>query len=204
MSSGRNRAGTIVIDQFLGYFPTPDSVVYFFMGATGTLLFVVRLAMMLLFGGDDAGDFDMDADGDIVAHGGGFTLFSMLSILSFTMGAGWLGLACRMEWGLGPFVSALCAAGFGFALMLFSSFGMYQMRKLNEEGGYNLRHCIGHIGQVYLKVPQKGEGRGQVQITVDGRRKVLPAVSTGEQIESFVAVKVVEVQEQHVLIVERQ
>ena len=196
-----------MFDSIEGLFTTfSDSTVYFVMAAVGTLLFLIRLGLMLIVGIDDGGDFDLDvdADGDIEGHGGGFTLFSMLSILSFMMGAGWLGLACRLEWGLHSFLSALLASIFGFSLMLFSSFGMYQMRKLNEPGKYDVRNCVGRIGQVYLKIPAKGQGRGQVRIAVDGRQKVLAAVSSGEQIESFAAVKVVDVQDDESLIVEKQ
>lgn len=173
------------------------------MGALGTLLFAIRLVLMLI-GGLDGGDFDVgaDADGGLEAHGGGFSLFSMFSIVAFMMGAGWLGLACRREWGLNPALSALAAGGFGFLLMFLSSYGMYQMRKLNESGDYEPRSCIGRIGRVYLNVPAKGEGRGRVEIAVNGRRKVLPAVSTGDAIASFAAVKVLDVQETETLIVE--
>ncbi|MHC5009778.1 MAG: hypothetical protein ACYTG6_02380 [Planctomycetota bacterium] len=183
-----------------------DSTVYFVMAGVGTVLFTLRLILMLAFGLDHDADFDVDvdADGGIAAHGGEFSFFSMLSILSFMMGAGWLGLACRMEWGMGPVQSALAASGFGFALMTLSSVAMYQMRKLNEPGRYDVNNCIGSIGRVYMKIPPKGQGRGQVQITVDGRQKTLSAVTEGdEEIESFTAVKAVGVQEGETLIVEK-
>lgn len=134
---------------------------------------------------------------------GDFSLFSMVSVLSFMMGAGWLGLACRLEWGVGPVLSALYAALFGFGLMTMSSFALFQMRKLNEPGGYDVRTCLGKIGRVYLKIPAKGKGRGQVQITVDGRQKVLEAISTSEEIESFASVKILEIQGDETLVVER-
>ncbi len=190
------------MDLFDQIFSTySDSTVYFLMGATGSLLFLIRLGTMLIFGGD-GGDIDADANG-VEAHGGGFTLFSMLSILSFMMGAGWLGLACRMEWEFGALSAAIAASVFGFSLMLLSSVGMYQMKKLNQVGRYEVRHCIGKIGRVYQRVPAKGQGRGQVQVTVDGRRLTLPAVSTGEEVASFAAVKIVEVQEGDTLVVEK-
>ncbi|MAE64292.1 MAG: hypothetical protein CMJ18_08450 [Phycisphaeraceae bacterium] len=181
-----------------------DITVYFVMGAIGSALFLIRLVMMFVFGVDDGGDFDLgvDADGDVDVHDGGFGIFSMLSILSFSMGAGWLGLLCRMDWGLGPFVSALIASAFGFSLMLFSSFGMYQLHKLNEVGRYDVRTCIGSVGQVYMRIPAKGDGQGKVQINVEGRHKTLTAISTGDAIESFKAVRVVDVRAPETLVVE--
>ena len=182
-----------------------DITVYFVMAAVGSILFGLRMALMLIGGLDVDGDFDVDvdADGGIEAHGGDFSLFSLISILSFMMGAGWLGLACRLDWECGHVKSAIFAGLFGFALMFMTSFLLWQMRKLSESGAYRVRDCVGRIGRVYLKIPAKGEDRGQVQITVSGRQKVLEAVSKGEEIESFASVKVVEIEGEETLVVER-
>jgi len=187
-----------VTDEFFAEFT--DSSVYFAMAAVGTSLFVVRM-ILLLAGGHDGGDLDVAHTDLADTHDSGFTFFSLLSILSFLMGAGWFGLACRREWGVGPIGSAFTAASAGFFLMTFTSFGLYQMRKLEASGGYDVNHCVGSIGRVYLKIPPKGEGRGQIEITVDGRRKVLPAVSEGDELPSFVPAEVVGVQEDETLVV---
>jgi len=184
-----------------------DATLYFCMAAVGTLLFSIRIFMMLFFGLDSGGDFDVDVDvdaGGFEGHMGDFSLFSMVSVLSFMMGAGWLGLACRLDWGVGPVLSAIYAALFGFGLMLMSSFALWQMRKLSAPGGYDVRTTVGQTGRVYLKVPAKGQGRGQVQATVEGRQKVLEAVSTGEEIESFATVRIVAIEGTETLVVERQ
>ena len=179
-----------------------DITVYFAMALFGSLLFVLKLVLTFFAGVDTDADFDADMDGGLEAHAGDFSLFSMLSIVSFLMGAGWMGLACRLEWGMGGVASFFAALAFGTFLMLLSSFGLYQMRKMNVAGGYDPRNAIGRIGRVYLKIPPKGEGEGQIQIDVDGNQKVMPAISTGEGIESFKAVKVVDVLEGDTLIVE--
>ena len=183
-----------------------DATLYFSMAVVGTLLFSIRIILMMFFGLDDGGDFDLDVDmdtGGFDGHAGDFSLFSMVSVLSFMMGAGWLGLACRLEWGVGPVMSAIYAALFGFGLMLMSSMALWQMRKLNDPGGYDVNTCIGKTGRVYLTIPAKGSGRGQVQMTVDGRQKVMEAVSTGEEIESFATIRVVSIQGEETLVVER-
>ena len=193
------------IDELFSTFS--DATLYFSMAVVGTLLFSIRIVMMLFFGMDDGGDFDVDVDmdgGGFEGHMGDFSLFSMVSVLSFMMGAGWLGLACRLDWGVGPVMSAIYASLFGFGLMLMSSFALWQMRKLNEPGGYDVQTCLDKTGRVYLKIPAKGSGRGQVQMTVDGRQKVMEAVSTGEEIESFATIKVIGIQGEETLVVERQ
>jgi len=210
--------------EILSFEEFTDATVYFFMAATGTVLFMIRLIMMLAFGMDDhadfdvgGGDVDVDVDvdgGDIDVDGGdaasgmhvhdsGFSLFSMMSILAFMMGAGWVGVACRTTLDLGPVSTAAASSAFGFGLMFFSAFGMYQMKKFNAAGSYDVRNCVGNLGQVYLRIPEKGKGRGQVQINVDGTKKILAAVSSGDQIESFATVKVLDILEGETVIVEK-
>lgn len=183
-----------------------DTTVYFSMAAVGTILFGLRMLLMLVFGLDDGGDFDVDVDADgggIDAHGGDFSLFSMVSIQAFMMGAGWLGLVCRLEWGCGHLKSAIFASLFGFGLMFLSAFALWQMRKLSESGVYDVQDTLDRIGRVYLRIPAKGEGRGQVQIQVSGRQRVMEAISKGEKIESFASVKVVGIEGEETLVVER-
>lgn len=168
-----------------------DSTFYFMLGATGTALFSIRAVLMLVFGVDHGGDFDLHV-GDHAggAEHSGFSLFSMLSIVAFMMGTGWMGLACRSEWQLNSLLSALIACGFGFSLMFGTSAMMWQMRRFDQPGGYDVRKCIGQTGRVYLAIPAKGGGMGQVELNVDGRRTVLPAVSDDPPIPSFASVKV--------------
>jgi hypothetical protein len=178
-----------------------DSTFYFMLAAIGTGLFLLRFVLMFIGGVD--GDFDVDGGGGLELHGGDFSIFSIFSTLSFMMGAGWMGLAARLEWGLGAVPSALLAAGFGFFLMMISSFGLWQMRKLSKPARSDPREAIGMVGTVYLRLPAKGEGRGQIQVNVGGTRKTLAAVSNDEAIDSFASVKVVEVREDNVLVVEK-
>ena len=174
-----------------------DATVYFLMGATGSVLFLIKLVLMSI-GMDGGSDFDMDMDVD---HGS-FGLFSMLSIIAFMMAAGWVGLACRTEWGLGSAMSALVAGGSGLGLMGVTSLAMWQMRKLDSAGVYDVNKTIGRTGRVYLKIPPRGAGAGQVEMNVDGRRAVLNAVSSGDEIASFAAVKVLQVTDDGTLVVE--
>lgn len=181
-----------------------DASVYFFMAMSSTLLFVVRLAIQLFFGVDDGGDFDFDT-GDIDGHvdsTGAFTLFSLLSILAFFMGTGWMGLTCRLNWEMGPVASAFISAGFGMALMLMSSLMMYGVRKLSHEATVDVNTALGRTGRAYLTIPGHGGGGGQVEVNVSGRRKVMSAVTRGQEIPAFTAVKVVEVRDDNTLIVE--
>ena len=176
-----------------------DAVIYGVLALLGTLLFVLRLGLAF-FGGIDS-DFDLDVDAGTDAT---FGFVSVLSILAFFMGAGWMGLTCRVSWDVGHLGSGLAATGFGTLMMLLASALMYGVKKMGREVHYDVKTAIGHTAQVYLTIPAKGKGRGQVTVTVSGRKKVLPATSTGKEIKAFTAVKVVAVEDDDSFIVEPQ
>lgn len=174
-----------------------DAVTYFVMAAVGTLLFLIRL-VFALFGGD-GGDFDVDAD---VGTDASFTLFSLLSVLAFVMGTGWMGLACRIDWGLSRPLSAVVSVGFGVVMMLLASGMMYVTRRLNRDVTYDPKTAIGRTARVYMQIPEKGAGIGKVQVSVSGRLMTMNAVSTSAALAAFADVKVVDVRDDHTLVVE--
>jgi hypothetical protein len=175
----------------LGY----DTAVYLIIAVAGTLLFLIRLAFTYF--GSGGGDFEVDGDFDT---DGAFTFFSVLSILAFFMGAGWMGLACRLDWGLGRLPSSLIAAGFGFVMMLAASGLSVLARRLNLTITYDLGTAVGRTARVYLTIPAKGQGKGQVEVTVSGRKKVVNAVSAGPRLEAFTDVKIVEARDDETLV----
>ena len=175
----------------LGY----DAMVYVVMAFAGTLLFLIRLGFAS-FGGDGS-DFDLDVDFDSDAS---FSFVSVLSILGFFMGAGWMGLACRLDWGLNRLSASLIAAGFGFAMMLAASALSFGARRLDQTNEYDMRSAVGCIATVYLPIPEKGQGTGQVQVSVSGRKKVVRAVSAGPRFEAFTEVQIVEARDDATLV----
>lgn len=173
-----------------------DALAYFVMAAVGTLLFLIRLIFALFAG--DGGDFDADIDAGTDAS---FTLFSLLSVMAFIMGTGWMGLACRIDWGLGRPISVVISVGFGTLMMGLASGLMYMTRRLNRHVTYDVDTAIGKTARVYMAIPGKGEGQGQVQVSVSGRMMTMPAVSHGDALQAFADVTVVDVRDDKILVV---
>ena len=176
-----------------------DGVTYFLMAAVGTLLFLIRLIFALFAG--DGGDFDVDADFD-AGTDASFTLFSLLSVMAFVMGTGWMGLACRIDWGLNRPLSVVISVGFGTLMMVLASGLMYLTRRLNRHVTYDVKTAVGRTARVYMKIPAHGAGQGKVQVSVSGRLMTLVAVSTGDALDAFTDVKVVDARDDQTLIVE--
>ena len=174
-----------------------DAVVYLGLALVGTVLFVLRLGMTLLFGGADA---DMDTE---LAHGAdGFHLISLLSVTAWMMGTGWAGLAARLEWGLSPAGAAAAAMAIGIGMMALASGLMFGAQRLQRSVTYEPSSAVGRTGVAYLAIPAKGQGRGQVRVSVSGRNMILDAASTGDAIDAFKSVRVVAVADDRTLIVE--
>jgi len=176
-----------------------DVLAYLIMALVGTVFFLLRLLLALFFGGDA----DMDGDLGDVGHGdSAFSFFSLLSILAFFMGAGWMGLTCRIDWGLGSILSATYSTGFGLVLMLLASGLMAFARSLNQSVEYDLATAVGHTASVYMSIPKRGDGRGQIKVNVSGRLKMVDAISNGPPIGEFKSVKVLSVRDDGTFVVE--
>lgn len=184
-----------------------DAVIYFTIAVLATFLFVARLVLML-FGGDD-GDLDISS-GDALeglddAHmgsGAAFNLFSVLAILAFFMGLGWMGLACRLTWELGPTLSVVISLGTGLGMMVLASTMMMYVRRLEHVVEYDAKTSIGRTGRVYLTIPGDGKAGGQVEINISGRRKIMNAKTRGGELAAFTSIKVIEVGDDETLVVE--
>jgi hypothetical protein len=172
-----------------------DAAVYLIMAVVATLLFLIRLGMSMSGGGGS--DFEADTSFDSDAS---FTILSVLSILAFFMGAGWMGLAARLDWELGRLASSLLAAGFGFAMMMAAAGMSHAARRLDRTVEYDLRTAVGRSARVYLTVPPVGQGSGQVEVSVSGRRKVVRAVSAGPRLEAFSQVTIVGARDDETLV----
>ena len=177
-------------------------VTYFWLGAGSTTLFILRILLMI-FGGDFGADADVDVGGagDALDSTDSFGVLSLISILAFGMGTGWGGMMALYQFEMGSTGAFFVAILTGIIFMIAASSMMFYLKKLDSTPTSDPQTAVGKTGSVYMSIPAKGEGAGQVEITVSGRKKVMPAVSESEAIESFKAVTVVSVRDDNVLVV---
>ncbi len=187
------------VDQYLAV--GTDAGIYFVLAIASTLVYLVKLGLGFVGGADgiDIGVDDVDGAMDSTEA---FSLFSVLSVLAFLMGVGWMGLVTRMTWGMGTILSGLLATGFGAALLVGTSGMMYGIRRMAHTPRYLARSALGRTAKVYLTIPPKARGQGQIEVTVSGRRRIMAAVTSGEEIPAFTAVRIVDVRKGDVFVVE--
>ena len=175
-----------------------DAVIYAAFALLGTVIFIIRMGLMMLFGADS--DFDPALDHPVASCC--LALISVLSITAFLMGCGWMGVISQvmLEWS--SIASATLALPSGFVLMLVAASMMLVLRKAAHNVEYDPAEAVGHVGTVYMSIPAQGEGNGKVRVPVQGRTVIVDAVSAGPAIESFKDVKVVQARDEKTLIVE--
>tara|TARA_B110000116_G_C16729016_1_gene532843 strand:+ start:119 stop:736 length:618 start_codon:yes stop_codon:yes gene_type:complete len=154
------------------------------IGAVSSLVLFIQM-IVILIGGSDL-DFDLGE----VGEGGATGIFSIRSIGSFFTGFGWTG-GMFLQNGHSVGVATLAATLVG-SLILAGFLGLMRwLHSFKSDGTVNYKNAVGNVGSVYIPIPAKRKGMGQIQVEVQGRLSVVNAVSDSEeQIENRTAVRV--------------
>jgi len=192
------------MDFFQQYFPNWSTAMITFVGL-GTISSVVLTLQMILsmIGGDmDGADVDIGLDGIDGGEGGATGILSIRTIGAFFAGFGWSGAAMLdLDFGLGA--STLVALLVGAVFMYLVFYLMSYLHSLRQEGTLDYANAVGNVGSVYLPVPPTRKGLGQVEVMVQGRLKIVQAVTDHDsKIDNRTAVRVTEMVDQQTLLVE--
>lgn len=155
--------------------------------------------LLLVFGFDGDADMDMQMDAH-PADGGG--VLSLRSITAFFTGFGWAGvIALKAGW---PLLAALLAASLtGGVLMGSVYFLMRTLYGMRYSGTLDYKTAVGRSGQVYLAIPGRMRGPGQIEVLVQGRLAIVSAMTrAAELIPNRARVRVVEALDSQTVLVE--
>jgi membrane protein implicated in regulation of membrane protease activity len=174
--------------------------VFFVCAAVSAFLFVIRMGLMIL-GGDDSGEVDLDADFDDMGHG--FQLLTIHGLNAFSLMFGLVGLALSRQSGASAGWSIIGGLVAGMLTMAVFAKLMEMMLNLQSSGTVNVRNAVGRDGTVYLQI-QAG-GTGKVQLVVQNRLRIYDAKSEDkeQQIDTGEPIQVVEVIGANLLIVKK-
>jgi len=166
-----------------------------------SVLFVIQFVLSLI-GLDFDGDADADFDGGSAdGMDTDFALFSVRSIIAFFTFFGWTGVAA-LNYGVGSTMSVLFATLSGFSAMFVVAYLFYLFIKLQSSGTLKLENALGEVGEVYLIIPGDKTGTGKVQMKVQGSLRELDAITDGETIPTGAPIRVIDVLENGMLLVE--
>ncbi|MGQ9897739.1 MAG: hypothetical protein ACUVR8_09325 [Acidobacteriota bacterium] len=148
-----------------------------------TTLLVVQLTFGVLLDGLD-GHLDGLFDGSAGhLYGGG-----LKALLAALMVAGWGGVLSFTLTRLPPFLIVALTLGAGAITFATTIWLLRRLRYLESDGTLQIANAIGKFGTVYLSIPARGTGRGQIQVEVQGRLMTLEAMSDGPAIPTGVQV----------------
>ncbi len=139
----------------------------------GGIIFMLKTILMFL-GADADVDFDVDT-GDM---DGGFMWLSIHGLTAFFMMFGLAGLTASIQFKWSDPVSLLLAFVVGVIAIVSLSFIKKKLLGLESDGTLKGESAIGVVGEVYLTIPE--EGQGKVTVTVQGAKRVMNAISVNK------------------------
>ena len=179
---------------------TPTMKTFVGLGAISSAILTIQM-ILAMFGGDMDG---LDADMDIpdVGEGGASGILSIRTIGAFFTGFGWSG-AAMLQAGYGTGAATFVGVVVGSIFMALIFYLMAYLHSLRQEGTINYANAVGKIGSVYLPVPPHRKGLGQIEVLVQGRLKIVQAITDNDKkIGNRVAVRVTELVDEQTILVE--
>lgn len=201
-----------LLSDWFGALP-PFLRAYWMIAIAASVVFLVQMTLTLLGLGDtdaggDVGGFDADGadmsgvDGDTMDTGGAIQLFTIRNTVNFLLGVGWGGV-CLSSVIENRFLLAVAAILCG-CVMVGAFIIMYkELMKLERHGSYRIDESVGQVCEVYLRIPAARSGSGKVQVSFHGSVQELPAQTEGEAIPSGTKVRVTNVVDRSILLVEK-
>jgi len=174
---------------------TGDAIWFGVPALVGTLLFVIRMVLMM-FGGHgmdvDHGDVT-DGGGAVDGHdaAGAFKALSLQTMMAFAMGFGWGGILgmFTLRWDFGK--SMLVGVAMGVFMVWLLALMLKATMELQSSGNVRLDQAIGTEADVYVQIP--ATGTGQVKVVVKDRMRIVNASWEGDGPAQASRVRVVRV-----------
>ena len=161
-----------------------DGAIWFFgVAAIASLLFILTI-IMLFTGGDGGLDTDVSDSSD-----GAFKVLSFQGIVGFGMGWGFGGLAAFRSLDLAWPTAAAFGAATGLCFLWMLWLGFKALHDLTGSGNVRPADAIGLDGTVTVEVPPTGSGR--VRVVIGRRQREFRATTSGEEIPSRAAIRVI-------------
>jgi membrane protein implicated in regulation of membrane protease activity len=147
-------------------------------------------------------DFDHDVSHDSSTGAEGAQILSIRTLIAGAVGFGWAGVLANQSG-----MSDLASMGFALVVgVVFMYLVFYMMRLLfsmRDDGTLNYQNAVGLTGRVYVTIPAKRTGAGQIEIMFQGRLVTAAAQTDGaSSLPPQASIRVTAAQSDNTLIVE--
>ena len=166
-----------------------DEKIFYGIALASSLVMVIQLVLTLVGGVFDVadGEFEVEAtDGDL-------GILSIRTICAFFVGFGWGGLTALSIYEGDTFIATVAGFITGSLFLTVVLWTMRGLHSLKDDGTVDIKNAVGSTGNVYLPIPPNREGTGQVQIIIQGRERVVIALTDSDkELDNRTRVTVVE------------
>ena len=178
-----------------------SSHLFLSIGFIGLLLIILQAVLGMFIGhdGDTSSSGSVDVQG---GHGGGGNIVSIKTISAMLLGFGFGGAIFEQN-GFSTGISAL--GGIGVGILIGGGYFalMNSLYRLRSDGTSVLSEAVNRSGTVYLRIPGKASGAGEIQVSFGGRMQNVRAYTQGLEIPTGATVRVVALHGDQALLVEK-
>jgi hypothetical protein len=166
-----------------------------------SLIFAIQ-SIMTFAGADTHDGLTADFDSDLQGGDAPFQLFTFRNMINFLLGFSWTGISFYDMIGNRTVLIALSfVVGAGFVVLFFMI--IRQIEKLAEDNSFKINNALHKTASVYLPIPARKKGAGKIQVSVKGSFHELDAVTETERIETSATVRIVKIESNNLVVVER-
>lgn len=174
---------------------------FWFIALPTSLIFIFQ-TILTFMGSDSFDGIQADFDGDLNSSDAPFQLFSLRNLINFLLGFSWSGISFFTTITNRALLIVLSLfIGVLFVYLFFQI--IKQVQKLAEDNSFKLANTLNKTAEVYLTIPENKMGKGKIMISVNGAFHELEAMTEKDKIQSGAVVKVVKIENNNILIVEK-
>ncbi len=185
----------LIIADWWGALGTPEKI-YWGIALVSTLFFVIQVIMTFV-------GIESSIEADPTEALEGFSLFSIRSILGFTVFFGWGGVAALSQ-NFSPQKALMVAFLAGFLAMVGIAYTFSQVLKLQESGTIRMDQALGCIGEVYIPILANRASQGEILLKVANKTMQFSAITDEPtDLSTGTLVVVVDVMDDNIMLVLR-
>lgn len=166
-----------------------------------TLIFTIQ-TIMTFIGVDSHDGLSADFDSDLNGGDTPFQLFTFRNMINFLLGFSWTAISFYEIIENRIILMALSfVVGAGFVMLFFMI--IRQIERLAEDNSFRINNTLNKTASVYLPIPARKKGAGKIQVSVKGSFHELDAITENEKIETSATVRIVRIESNSLVVVER-
>ena len=108
--------------------------------------------------------------------------FSFNALIAFFAVAGWTGYLAHDKTDMSSTLILFTSIAVGIVFYIISIYLLNKLKGIETKGNVAIENAIGQTGTVYLTIPEKQTGDGQIQIVLQGGLKTYSAQTRTESI----------------------